>query len=62
MYSRDYFLSLIATPFLSQIDIPLSLLQDEEAVALIMKHKWLINMNISDYNWATLVKGGIYRD
>ncbi len=62
MYTRDYFLSLITAPFLTQIDIPHSLLQDEEVVVLIVKHKWQINTNISDYNWATLVKGGIYRD
>lgn len=62
MYTKDYFLSLIAAPFLTQIDIPLSLLQDEEVVMLIIKHKWQINTNISDYNWATLIKGGIYRD
>ena len=62
MYTKEYFLSLIAAPFLTQIDIPLSLLQYEEAIALIIKHKWQVNTNISDYNWATLVKGGMYRD
>jgi hypothetical protein len=62
MYSKEYFLSLIAASFLTQIDIPLSLLQDEEAVALIIKYKWQINTNISDYNWATLVKTGLYHD
>ncbi len=62
MYTKDYFLSLIMTSFLTQIDIPLSLLQDEEAMALIIKHKWLININISNYDWATLVKGRVYRD
>lgn len=62
MYSRDYFLSLIAAPFMTQIDIPLGLLQDEDVVAQIIKYKWQINVNISDYDWATLVKTGLYHD
>lgn len=62
MYSREYFLSLIQNTFLSEIDIPLKLLQDAEAVQLIIRYNWLINTNISDYGWATLCKGRHYRN
>ncbi len=56
MYTKDYYVSLISTTILTQIDIPLSLLEDNGVIELIIKYKWKINTNISDYNWATLVK------
>ncbi len=62
MESKDYFLSLLKSPFLTQIDIPSSLLQDIDIISLIMGYKWLINNNISDYEWSRLTKTGIYYD
>ncbi len=54
MYTKEYYLSLISTTISTQIYIPLSLLTDNSILELIIKYKWKIN--ISDYNWATLVK------
>jgi hypothetical protein len=62
MESKDYFLSLLKSPFLTQFDIPSILLQDNEIISLIMKYKWLINTNIGDYDWTHLTKMRAYSD
>lgn len=56
MHTKDYYLSLISTQCLTQIDIPLSLLEDNDTIQHIIKYRWKINTNISDYYWANLVK------
>jgi hypothetical protein len=62
MYTKDYFLSLIKGPFLTQISIPGILLQDNDIVSFIIKYNWLVNTCGSDEGWITLIKSRIYRD
>ena len=62
MSGKGYYLSLLASTFLKEFDIPLSFLYDVDIRDYIIQHKWQINQNISDYNWVTLYKMGVYRD
>jgi len=62
MSSKEYYLSLLASSFLTEFDIPLNLLLDTDIRNSLIRYNWQINQNISEYDWVTLYKTGVYRD
>ncbi len=60
--NKDYFLSLLSSSFIREIDIPIELLGNEDIDAQIIKYNWIVNINTNNTKWVTLIKNGVYRD
>ena len=54
MYSKDYFLNVLRTGFIHQIDIPTYLIQDNDIEEIINRNNWVIQSKTN--TWVTLIK------
>jgi hypothetical protein len=55
-YSIDYYITLLQSPFLTQVDIPAECINNVNIISTMYAYKWMISPLSHAVGWITIVK------